>query len=72
MIRFFIFLMCLSYRYLTSDSDLVIEKATEYDAGLFSCNATNIMGSSQKHFTLIIYGKLIHPSHKVRCACYFK
>ncbi|XP_073954842.1 hemicentin-1-like [Choristoneura fumiferana] len=49
--------------HLTSDSDLVIEKADEYDSGLFSCNVTNIVGSTRKNFALLIYAppKITRP-----------
>ncbi|KAJ0172778.1 hypothetical protein K1T71_011917 [Dendrolimus kikuchii] len=41
--------------HLTELNDLVIEKATEYDSGLFTCNATSSMGSTQRNFTLFVY-----------------
>ncbi|XP_061717588.1 hemicentin-1-like [Cydia pomonella] len=41
--------------YLNNNQELVIEKVTEYDSGLFTCNATSILGSTQKNFTVIVY-----------------
>ncbi|XP_047998240.1 hemicentin-1-like [Leguminivora glycinivorella] len=41
--------------YLNKDYDLVVEKVTEYDSGLFTCNATSILGSSLKNFTVVVY-----------------
>ncbi|GBP77304.1 Hemicentin-1 [Eumeta japonica] len=40
--------------YLTNTS-LIIANATESDSGLFSCVATNILGSAQKNFSLFVY-----------------
>lgn len=44
------------YRFLTDTNDLVIEKATEFDSGLFTCNATSALGSAEKNFSLSVYG----------------
>ncbi|KAL0829600.1 hypothetical protein ABMA28_003107 [Loxostege sticticalis] len=41
--------------YLTNTNDLVIEKANEFDSGMYTCNATSALGSSQKNFTLFVY-----------------
>ncbi|KAI5635231.1 immunoglobulin domain-containing protein [Phthorimaea operculella] len=41
--------------YLTDANDLVIEKVTVDDSGIFTCNATSILGSSQRNFTVNVY-----------------
>ncbi|KAJ2945136.1 hypothetical protein O0L34_g9197 [Tuta absoluta] len=41
--------------YLTDASDLVIENATVDDSGLFTCNATSVLGYSQRNVTLTVY-----------------
>ncbi|XP_026331776.1 hemicentin-1-like [Hyposmocoma kahamanoa] len=41
--------------YLTKNSELVIEKTTQDDSGLFTCNVTSSIGFVQKNFTLVVY-----------------
>ncbi|CAH0663486.1 unnamed protein product [Chilo suppressalis] len=41
--------------YLTDGNDLVIDKVSVYDSGLYTCSAISPLGSSQKNFTLFVY-----------------
>ncbi|KAM3966057.1 hemicentin-1 [Aphomia sociella] len=41
--------------YLSDDSELIIKEVTPFDSGLFTCNASSTIGSSQRNFSLIVY-----------------
>ncbi|XP_049697575.2 hemicentin-1 [Helicoverpa armigera] len=40
---------------LNNTNELVIQKATAYDSGTYTCNVTSSVGSTQKNFTLVVY-----------------
>ncbi|KAJ8728981.1 hypothetical protein PYW07_006677 [Mythimna separata] len=41
--------------FLANTGELTINKASAYDSGTYTCNATSTMGSTHKNFTLIVY-----------------
>ncbi|XP_059061700.1 hemicentin-2-like [Achroia grisella] len=41
--------------YLGENSELIINNVSPYDSGLFTCNASSAIGSSQRNFTLVVY-----------------
>uniref|UniRef100_A0A2A4JKA5 Hemolin n=2 Tax=Heliothis virescens TaxID=7102 RepID=A0A2A4JKA5_HELVI len=40
---------------LSNTNELVIQKASAYDSGTYTCNVTSAVGSTQKNFTLVVY-----------------
>ncbi|XP_052749670.1 hemicentin-1-like isoform X2 [Galleria mellonella] len=41
--------------YLGDSNELKIKEVTPYDSGLYTCNASSVMGSSLRNFTLVVY-----------------
>ncbi|XP_041969613.1 hemicentin-2-like [Aricia agestis] len=41
--------------FLKDNGDLVLENASETDSGIYTCNATNSVGSSHKNFTVNVF-----------------